>query len=85
LRSLSKENEKYSLGCAIIFGEKICLALEPEGTIFELPEEKAILIEITGEENPAIDLQINSVNGELYFSIWPEYGTYELIFKEEDL
>lgn len=61
------------------FGQKIELSLEPEGSIIELPEGKSVLIEVLSKDNPVIDLQINKENNNLYLSIWPEKGKYEII------
>lgn len=61
------------------FGENIDISLEPVGTIFELQDEKSIIFDISANESPVIDLQINKENGKLYFSIWPEKGAYEVI------
>ncbi|MFH6958135.1 hypothetical protein ACHRV1_12070 [Flavobacterium aquidurense] len=67
------------------FGKKIEISLEPEGTIFELPYEEAVIIEITGDENPILDFQIDKGSGKLCFSIWPDKGSYELLPDDTDL
>jgi hypothetical protein len=54
------------------FGKKVNISLEPEGTTFELQDANSVIVEVDGNENPVIDLQINKENGELFFTIWPE-------------
>lgn len=60
-------------------GQKISFSLEPEGTIMELLLNEFITLELSSKLNPFLELQINQDNIErLYFSIWPEEGTYEV-------
>lgn len=71
------ENKQFKIRNNL--SQKVSFSLEPEGTIMELLPNEFITIELSSDLNPVLELQINQDNfEELYFSIWPAEGNYEV-------
>lgn len=56
----------------------VLLALEPEGDIYPLSNSEFVLIDLEGDDNPLIDLEICEEEGRMIIKIWPEKGEYEV-------
>lgn len=62
----------------------IDLSVEPEGSILKIPSESSIIVEVSGDTQPTVDIQLNKEGDNLYFSIWPENGMYKVIKMDSD-
>lgn len=60
------------------FGSDIYLALEPEGTIYELPKDDFVEIELSPCIGTCIDIQIQKYENRTCLAIWSEDGDYQI-------